>query len=264
MPADVETTPRASSPDQADTLQQYLLYRRHYFAYESALERAASLESFLDIACGLGPALDLVTARCERVIAVDVAKAALDALPERPNLLAQREDATRLSLEDDSVDVAVAFQLIEHVDTEAAKQIVREMRRVLAPGRRGFLTTPNARWRLLPGQEPWNRHHVREYDPDEMRDFCAELGIEESDIYGVIGVDGAQEIEKARVKPSHLAIWGGKPGRLAARCIRRLRRAGRRGREARRPVRREDREKNWFELSSNYREGIDFWIEVRK
>lgn len=261
---DVENTPRVRRPDQAEALWQFLLYRRHYFAYEMALERSTSHERFLDIACGYGAALELVASKCDEVIAVDASQRALEALPALPNLQARCEDAANLSLPDDSVDVAVAFQLIEHVNVEVGKNVVREMRRVLKHGGRGYLTTPNARWRLLPGQRPWNPYHVQEYGPDSIREFCKEMGIPETHIHGVIGVGMAHEIERARVRPNVLGAYGGKPGRLASRMLKALNRFSASGRRARRRVTPEERDQEWFALTDDYMEGLDFWIEIHK
>lgn len=261
---DVEDTPRVKRPDQAEGLWQFLLYRRHYFAYETALQRAPSHERFLDIACGYGAALELVAEQCDEVVAVDVSHRALEALPALANLEVRCEDAANLSLPDESVNVAVGFQLIEHVDMEVAKNIVWEMRRVLRPGGRGYLTTPNARWRLLRGQRPWNPYHVQEFGPDAIRDFCSDVDIPETHIRGVMGVGIAQEIEKARVKPSMLRAYGGTPGWLASRMVKGLKRFGARGRRARRQVTPEERRQDWFDLTNDYAEGLDFWIEIHK
>jgi len=97
-------------------------------------------------------------------LAIDLAATPLAALPSAANLTKLRADATRLPLADGCVDLLMAFQLLEHVPRSAALAILAEAGRVLRPGGRGFLTTPNARWRLLPGQRPWNPFHAVEWD----------------------------------------------------------------------------------------------------
>lgn len=260
----VEMTPRVPAPKHARSLQEFLLYQRHAFAYDTALHRATGLKSFLDIACGLGPAMDLVTDRCEQVFAVDVSAATLDTIPDYPNLQKKQQDAADLSFEDNSISVAVAFQLIEHVDTDSAQQIVEHIRRVLVPGGVGFVTTPNARWRLLRGQRPWNAHHVREYWPQDIKSFCRDLGIGEECLFGVIGQHGAQQIEQHRVKQDPLIIRGGKPGRFVALCLNKIGRGKSMRRRAARPVTEADQTKQWFSLTPDYQCGLDFWIEIRK
>jgi ubiquinone/menaquinone biosynthesis C-methylase UbiE len=262
--SDVEQTPRVSRPNDAISFQSYLLYQRHYYAYEAALARANDLDCFLDIACGYAPALDLVSQRCKQIVGVDVATTALEALPDVSNLTKRCEDATDLSIPDESVSVAVAFQLIEHVDLASAEEIIAEMNRVLKPGGRGFLTTPNARWRLLRNQKPWNKHHVHEFSPQGIQAFCERVGVPQENIYGVVGSKEAQRIEKARVKPSYLAHYGGRPGRMGARVLRKCGQCAPLRREAQRPVTQADKSHTWFQLSRQYEEGLDFWIEVHK
>lgn len=265
MPNEVENTPRVMHPENASTFEQFLLFRRHYFAYECAVQHAARYGCFLDVACGFGSALDIISGHFEKVIAVDAAASALQALPAKPNIEARIEDAASLSLQDDSVDTVAAFQLIEHVETEQALQIVKEMFRVLKPGGRGFITSPNARWRLLEGQRPWNRYHVHEYQPAEILEFCRKLGIPEKCIYGIIGRNGAQELEIARVKQNLLAVKGGRPGKFAERIIKKLSPKARKARkEASRPPTQEDFNRSWFTLSRKYTDGLDFWIEITK
>lgn len=259
----IEDTPRVPNPIVAETLRQYLLYQRHYFAYETALNLTGSAEIFLDVGCGFGSALELVSRKYKKIIAIDAAESALSSLPAYPNIEKKLEDATNMSLDSNSVDTAVAFQLIEHVNTVKAKKIIQEIRRVLKIGGCGYVTTPNARWRLLPKQRPWNHHHVHEYWPKEIKEFCGDLGISESDIYGVVGLNGAQEVEKARVKQSYLKVWGGKPGRLIDRALAKWS-WGRQSEEFTRPPDQADYNRAWFELSSDYQEGLDFWVEIRK
>ncbi len=45
---------------------------------------------------------------------------------------------------------------------------LQEARRVLRPGGVLILITPDRRHRLLPGQKPWNRWHLREYSLERL------------------------------------------------------------------------------------------------
>jgi hypothetical protein len=130
---------------------------------------------------------------------------------------------------------------------------------VLRPGGKAFITTPNARWRLFPGQRPRNPYHIHEYSPLDMVRFVEQAGIGKSSLFGVVGRNGAQEMERARVAPSILAAYGWLPGRALARAWRRLR--PKKHIFAHRLTTVEDIQANWFELTSDFAEGLDFFLE---
>ena len=66
-------------------------------------------------------------------------------------------------IESDSVDFVVTFQVIEHIQDD--EKFVKEIFRVLKPGGKLILTTPNILMSL--SRNPW---HIREYNPSEMKD----------------------------------------------------------------------------------------------
>lgn len=60
----------------------------------------------------------------------------------------------------------LSFQVIEHIIDDSL--FLAEAARVLRPDGRLLLVTPDRQYRLLPGQRPWNRWHVREYAMDDL------------------------------------------------------------------------------------------------
>lgn len=261
---DVETTARVDDA-QGKKLKAYLLYRRHLYAYDNASRLSNPGGSWLDIGCGMGYALEKIAQRADRVLAVDLAWTPLRGLPTHEKLGKSRADATALPLDDASIDHVMCFQVLEHVDRELAAKMLIEIRRVLKPGGVGFVTTPNARWRLLPGQPPWNPYHVVEYRPDEIAELCAESDIPRTDLHGVIGLHGAQEVEMARVKKNPFLVWGPHRARAWSQWKDRAPTPGlKEGRRfGRRRVSAQDLERDWFDLTDDFAQGLDFWIQVR-
>jgi SAM-dependent methyltransferase len=127
----------------------------------------------LDIACGTGfGAETLLDHGANHVIAADIASDALDATRARLTRFGSRasvecHDATGMSLPDDSVDVVVSFETLEHIHDDVG--FLSEIARVLRPGGTVILSTPNALVTLPCGGTPENPFHVREYRPLELR-----------------------------------------------------------------------------------------------
>lgn len=263
----VEATWRIE-PREGMSSTEYLLYRRHRFAYEEACRRAPQGRVAVDLACGLGYGASLFLARGWSVTAIDLATQPLRQLHVSSALSLLQADAIDLPLRSASADLFVSFQLIEHMPTSSALRTINEIRRVLKPDGCGFLTTPNARWRLLPGQRPWNPFHVCEYRPRGIETLCRRAGLSRDSLWGVMGLHGAQEAELARVHQDPLRIWGGGLGRRARGFIDRfqLGDAAQLQREPTAAVQEADDSHHsleWFTLSRDYASGLDFWIEVR-
>ncbi|MBP6876068.1 MAG: methyltransferase domain-containing protein [Candidatus Eisenbacteria bacterium] len=80
-------------------------------------------------------------------------------------------DLERVPLPDRSMDLVLAFEVIEHL--AEPRRFLSEARRVLTEAGLLLISTPN-RELISPGWEiPPNRFHVREYSPDELRALLA-------------------------------------------------------------------------------------------
>jgi ubiquinone/menaquinone biosynthesis C-methylase UbiE len=118
--------------------------------YQIVLEYLPPLEGrrVLEIACGRGGFSRLLGAKGASVCgadfsasAVEIAKERLLSDPPAGNVSYVQADAQAMPLEDNSFDLVVSCETIEHVpDPRAA---LREMYRVAKPGGSLFLTTPN-------------------------------------------------------------------------------------------------------------------------
>ena len=118
----------------------------------------------LDAGCGSGYGSAMLAQEAREVIAIDRSDAALEltraAVPS--SVICEVGDVTELRFEDDSFDVVVCFEVIEHVEQQ--DRVLDEFARVLRPGGRLIVSSPN-RSRYVPG----NPHHVHELTRDELQ-----------------------------------------------------------------------------------------------
>lgn len=143
----------------------YAIYLMHLASYRFAQQYTTG-RRVLDLGCGSGYGSALIAEGARDVVAVDVSPDAVRYAAEhyaRPNLDHQLiRPGQALPFADASFDVVLSFQVIEHVVDDAA--YVAEAKRVLRNSGILMVITPNRNVRLLPGQKPWNRWHLREYD----------------------------------------------------------------------------------------------------
>jgi SAM-dependent methyltransferase len=87
-----------------------------------------------------------------------------------------RGDAARLPARDGAFDLYVSFETLEHVEDD--ESLLREAKRVLAPGGFFLCSTPNRDF-LSPGltlaDRPRNPYHVREYSIPEFEALLARV-----------------------------------------------------------------------------------------
>jgi SAM-dependent methyltransferase len=264
--AQIETTYRIAADAHAN-LAEYLLYRRHAFAYEEVCRRLPEGALVADVGCGYGYALEMLLAKASRVYAIDAADTALNNLPDFPQVEKIKAFSHSIPLPDESVDCVIAFQLLEHVPPTDIGPTFQEFFRITRPGGRIFATTPNPRWRLFPGQAPWNPYHEKEYWPDEIAALCRQhVHHHPYHLQSVVGCDGAHNIELARVAPDPLKHFGRNPSGYVRKLwqhfgpsrIRHWRAVGQR------PVASAHLDRRWFRISEDHAAGLDFWIEIEK
>lgn len=181
------------------SLEEYALYLIHLVAYEEAAKLAGG-KDVLDIGCNTGYGTAIVARDSRATTGVDVSAKSVSAARElnaAPNLRYLAIDGLQLPFQDDAFDLAVSFQVVEHVFTPEA--YLREIRRVLKPGGLAILTTPNATIRLYPGMKPWNKFHVREYAAAELRTLL-EGTFPSVEIRGLFAEPPLYDIEFRRVQ----------------------------------------------------------------
>lgn len=136
------------------------VFQRSLLAYHAAAERVTG--DVLEIGTGTGYGVEVIAPKTVRYVTLDKHRPA--GLPELPNVEYRQAVVPPLPFPDASFDCVVSFQVIEHIRDDAA--FVREVRRVLRPGGRFIVSTPNRPMSLT--RNPW---HVREYDAREFREL---------------------------------------------------------------------------------------------
>lgn len=158
-------------------------FRRHEVCYQWCTGICAGRE-VLEAGCGEGYGADLLASTASRVVALDYDAATVAHVGARyPAVEVLEANLAALPLDDATVDVVVNFQVIEHLWDQP--QFIAECFRVLRPGGRLLISTPN-RITFTPGSDtPVNPFHTRELNAAELRELLCDGGFVVDGMYGV-------------------------------------------------------------------------------
>jgi ubiquinone/menaquinone biosynthesis C-methylase UbiE len=146
-----------------------LIYAEHLVRYRAASEFARG-KVVMDVASGSGYGSALLAEVAKQVHGFDVSSEAVAYATSRfaaPNLTFSVADATNIPLPDDSIDVVITFETIEHIPDYAA--FMQEITRVLKPDGIAIISTPNE----LEFAEG-NHFHLHEFERDEFTSLVKE------------------------------------------------------------------------------------------
>ncbi len=105
-------------------IQDSKLEIEHYQRYLSVLKLVEG-KCVLDAACGEGYGSNILSNSAKEVIAVDIDEGAINRARElykgKGNLSFRQGNIEKLDIQDNSIDVAVSFETIEHVNEETQK-----------------------------------------------------------------------------------------------------------------------------------------------
>ena len=145
------------------------VFQRSLLAYHAAAQRISG--DVLEIGTGAGYGIEVVAPRARSFVTIDKLAPAPEPT-QLPNVEFRQATVPPLPFTNDSFDFVISFQVIEHIKRDL--ELVREVKRVLRPGGKFIVTTPNAPMSLT--RNPW---HIREYTAAELRSL---LGSEFSSV----------------------------------------------------------------------------------
>ncbi len=151
-------------------------FRRHEAAYLAL--RPYCVDAFvLEAGCGEGYGADLLARDAVGVLGLDYDTLTLRHVATAyPRVFAARGNLAALPVRTSTVDVVANFQVIEHLWDQDG--FLRECHRVLRPGSRLLVTTPN-RITFSPGRDtPLNPFHTRELAPQELANLLRDTGFD--------------------------------------------------------------------------------------
>lgn len=176
------------------------IHQRLFKAYVVAKEYV--LGDVLEVGCGEGRGINLLTEKAQSFTAVDKMKPVLDNLQKQyPAVRFMSMNIPPLKgLADNAYDLIVSFQVIEHIQDDDL--FLKEINRVLKPGGTALLTTPNRKMSL--SRNPW---HIREYLPEELKSLALKH-FPKAEMRGITGNEKVMDYyEQNKISVKRFTRW---------------------------------------------------------
>ena len=111
---------------------------------KSYLPKKSQMMSCLEVGCGTGMISKSIKPLVGILTVVDISEKLAVRVAKEINTNGFQQDACKLTIENDSFDMIISSECIEH--TVDPKQALKEMVRVLKPGGMLIVTSPNKMW----------------------------------------------------------------------------------------------------------------------
>lgn len=147
----MQTAERVSHTDISDNY----VFQRSQLAYYEAKKIVEG--DVLEIGSGQGYGINIIAEKANRYVAIDKFATDIHQPKNAPKIEFLNINVPPLSgLKDNSFDFVISFQVIEHIKKD--RELVAEVFRILKPGGKYIVSTPNIKTSLT--RNPW---HIREY-----------------------------------------------------------------------------------------------------
>ncbi len=139
-------------------LSDNFVFQRSILAYHYAAKLVSG--DVLEIGTGSGYGVEIIAPKAQSFTTLDKHRPAEQTI-SASNVEFKEATVPPLPFDDNTFDFVISFQVIEHIKRD--KEFVAEVQRVLRPGGKFIVSTPNRLMSLT--RNPW---HVREYTKDEF------------------------------------------------------------------------------------------------
>lgn len=167
----------------------------------------------LDLGCGTGYGTHELSLLAKDIVGIDIWRKGLifchkKYCTRKTSFL--RGSGCNLAFKDNSFDLVISFQVIEHIPPILVIEYLKEIKRVLKVNGTLMIATPNKRIRLLPFQKPWNKDHIKEYDSRSLKRLLKSF-FTKVDIQGLFAKKEIYMVEYNRVKQNILLTYIAQP-----------------------------------------------------
>ncbi|MEM9545257.1 MAG: class I SAM-dependent methyltransferase [Bacteroidota bacterium] len=177
----LQTAERVSNENMSDNY----VFQRCLLAYIEAAKMISG--DVLEIGTGEGYGIKYVAPKTDSYLTLDKRPVEID--PKQDNVSFRQMVVPPLKgIEDNSFDYVLSFQVIEHIEED--EKYISEIHRVLRPGGKFIVTTPNRKMSIT--RNPW---HVREYLIQELDTMLSKY-FSSVDTKGVYGNEKVMEYHK--------------------------------------------------------------------
>lgn len=158
----------------------------HHLKFKRVREEFPSSGTHVDVACGPGTFMGTLPAAVSST-GVDISEPQISYARQR-YVASNRSFRTMvpgtLDFPDASTDIVTSIELIEHIEEQEAIRLLRECHRILKPGGKMVVTTPNYAflWPLIElglnrfGKVSYDEQHITKYTPAKLRRLLASVG----------------------------------------------------------------------------------------
>ncbi len=182
----------------------------HLHRYHAVTELAKD-KVVLDIASGEGYGCAILAASARKIFGIDIDPEVIEYAREKYAAASNIEfligQAEKIPLPDNSIDVVVSYETIEHLDPSTQEKFLQEIKRVLKKDGRLVISTPD-KTNYSDRYGFTNEFHLKEFTSKEFLDFLKQyFGHVIPYIQGYEIVSAITETEPKKVNSLRIADW---------------------------------------------------------